>query len=538
MRRWLLATEGVLIALLVAGACLADDAPRQSPILITFDCHMDPLHSFRDLNLRRRIFREWVDAGNWLLDVADRHGAKITFLSVGEFMEFCLEEPDYAFPLLRRMYESGGSVSTHTHREYRVGPHRWREAGNDQDEATVRRVWDDAVGLVDEALRRALGVTDPAEVRKINCLRGTHTPSDLGDYLKMLGEYGFAGIQAGPGEDFAGLFGHYMFHPHRPAADNALAHDEDSPAVLTMAGPVLGATAVHKGVPQDMSLPRVKALFLMEVLNWLRAARTGAPDRVWCLGWAVHGSDIVPERGVSRPWVEPMLGWLDQCFVGKRIGGERIARYASYVDEVRAYERWEKRYPEAPRDSYGEVVRDWGKYPYLPAMATYLWDARYVTALGAPEGAQIHRLIAPPALGGPFDVLVAFTTGEEEQTADVAFLGTRGWAVIDPATGERQGALAHELPIPPAGAIYWPEERYAGMDEVQRAIDAVYPRELPASARPRKGDLIADFDRDGDSKVSRAEFPAPAEVFDRLDANRDGFLDAGEAAAAPAPRRP
>lgn len=49
----------------------------------------------------------------------------------------------------------------------------------------------------------------------------------------------------------------------------------------------------------------------------------------------------------------------------------------------------------------------------------------------------------------------------------------------------------------------------------------------------------ADMDRDGDGKVSEAEFLAPLrEAFQRMDADGDGFLDDAEGAPPPPPSRP
>lgn len=55
-------------------------------------------------------------------------------------------------------------------------------------------------------------------------------------------------------------------------------------------------------------------------------------------------------------------------------------------------------------------------------------------------------------------------------------------------------------------------------------------RKLQALGPPPGGeDRFKAQDKDHDGKVSRAEFQGPANLFDRLDANNDGFLEPGEA---------
>lgn len=54
-------------------------------------------------------------------------------------------------------------------------------------------------------------------------------------------------------------------------------------------------------------------------------------------------------------------------------------------------------------------------------------------------------------------------------------------------------------------------------------------RKLQALGPPPGGeDRFKAQDKDNDGKVSRAEFQGPAPMFDRLDANNDGFLEPGE----------
>ncbi len=67
---------------------------------------------------------------------------------------------------------------------------------------------------------------------------------------------------------------------------------------------------------------------------------------------------------------------------------------------------------------------------------------------------------------------------------------------------------------------------------------------LPASLRAQTPPLgergtsfIARLDRDGDGRVSAAEFDGPPQHFATLDENGDGFLDASEAPSGPPPSR-
>jgi len=61
----------------------------------------------------------------------------------------------------------------------------------------------------------------------------------------------------------------------------------------------------------------------------------------------------------------------------------------------------------------------------------------------------------------------------------------------------------------------------------------------PAQPRgDRRGHFTRRFDRDGDGRVSPAEFPGPGHHFQRFDRNRDGYLSDAEAPPPPPQRRP
>jgi hypothetical protein len=63
-------------------------------------------------------------------------------------------------------------------------------------------------------------------------------------------------------------------------------------------------------------------------------------------------------------------------------------------------------------------------------------------------------------------------------------------------------------------------------------------RDAPgAGPSPGRGGFVRRLDTDGDGKVSRREFDGPADHFDVLDTNGDGYLSADEAPRLP-PRRP
>jgi hypothetical protein len=62
--------------------------------------------------------------------------------------------------------------------------------------------------------------------------------------------------------------------------------------------------------------------------------------------------------------------------------------------------------------------------------------------------------------------------------------------------------------------------------------------EAPAGPPPKRPSFVARLDKNGDHKVSAAEFDGPAEHFKAMDKDRDGFLTEAEAPKGPPPPRP
>ncbi len=450
--------------------------PARSPILVTFDLHMDPMGGAGDDARGWAMYDLWSEGATWLLGVTEPRGARLSFSTVGQFAEYCLADPDGAFPMIERLHESGGSIGTHSHDFVRLGEFAWSPLGANPTAEEIERLWADDVGMVDELVRQALHVADP-QVRGINNLRGTHQPSDAADRYALCEEYGFELSQSGPTEDFAGLFQHYMYHPFRSSTDNELAEDRSGPVIMTHAGPVLGSLGVHKGIQQDMTLPKMQARFLAEALNWIYETRTGQPDRVWCYGWGSHGSDV-SVSGDSRALVEPWLDWLEAHFIGRRIAGSVIARYSSYHEEGRKYRTWEAANPDLSGRGYPSREREWSLYPWLAPVAAHLWDASYVSALRDDAAVQVHRLQASESLNGPYAIVVAFPCAGGRVAVDLSAVDGSPWVRINPSSGAQTVWPATSVPVPPMGAILIPSASCPSLDEQKARIEAAYPVEL------------------------------------------------------------
>ncbi len=60
-------------------------------------------------------------------------------------------------------------------------------------------------------------------------------------------------------------------------------------------------------------------------------------------------------------------------------------------------------------------------------------------------------------------------------------------------------------------------------------IDASEAPNGRPQGKGKRRNFVADFDKDGDDKVSKDEFPGPDDHFDRFDKDGDGYLTADEA---------
>lgn len=437
--------------LLAAAILMLPVAAAAGPIMIVMDLHADPM--FGTPTIQEQVYHEWVDNANWLLDVAEPRGAKVSFLTTGEFAEWAIEDAVAGHAVIQRLYASGGLIGTHSHNRIRIGAHNWQALPPDPTAPQVLQHWNNHVTTINILITAALGLTDPAEIAAVNCVRGTHTPSDDAWRIQLMSDFGFTNHQQGPGEQLFAYFKHYPMNPYRPLGTHFLEHDPSGPVVAAPFGPVLGRNEVHYNIEQDMRMPAVQVRFLLELLNWLHDRHIAETDRVWLTGWASHASDIAPGTP-TRDAMTPMLDWLLEHFVNQPVGGEAAAAFASMVDVRDAFYSWEAAHPGEVSFSYPADETRWDLYPYLIPAAKYLTDAWYDGAMPPVGAVRWHQVTAAATIGGPFPLYVAYTTDTTEAVVDLSpMLGSTQMAAVDPATGAFVVYPTTAVSIPVTGAM-------------------------------------------------------------------------------------
>jgi len=378
----------------------------EPPIMITYDLHADPFVQTMPLDQRRQIYYQWRDNTEWLLDFLEPYGGNVTWLSVGEFMEFILEDQANAIPIMTRLYQNGGSLGTHSHTEINVGPHNWPSLGYNATEEQARKNWDDAIRFVNAVVAKVIGSNETAAIAAVNNIRGGHLPNNRADFYKFMIEYGFPIQEGGAGEPWYQYFGHHIWNPLRPSKTSAWMENLSTPFVYVPSGPVIGKVGIHAGVFQDMSLPNMKKMFLMLYLNWRCHEGSSDSYRIWTFGWASHTHDISP-GSQTRKDVEEFVKWLNDTFVSRRsASGNVIAKWAGRKEVLEAYLDWESTHPGESSFNYPVDVKDYNHYPYLKAVQQTLEKAYYVTEVTnfSHQGVDAHRLVSVET-GRPIYVL-------------------------------------------------------------------------------------------------------------------------------------
>lgn len=367
----------------------------QPAINITMDLHCDPLNGQLTLDARRTFFRKQLANAAWLMDYLEPYGVRVSFLAVGEWYEFCVEDTERAacLPLLARLQASGGILGTHSHTEYYRGVHDWPSIANayaNPDPTDVRRVWDTNKQFTDGAVRLALGLTDPNAIANVNAAAESH--AQLSDPNQLMEEYGFTIREGGADQVMASYFNHVPWNPFRPG-QTAITEDPTTKFVTVPQGMVIGQVGEHLGRWQDGTAARKKAEFLQLYTNWKERNRTGALPKVWAFGWGVHTQDL-DEGSASRAAIMDLIPWLRDEFVGKADRtGKAPARFASYIDVRDEYLAWEAEHPGVSSFNYAATAMDYSLYPYLPWANRYIRSARFDSRI-AVSGANVFLMKA------------------------------------------------------------------------------------------------------------------------------------------------
>lgn len=359
------------------------------PLLVTFDLHADPLPQAQSVDQRKATYRQWLTNAGWLLDAVEPYNARVSFLSTGEFLEFCLEDPDRdtaCFPVLQRLYASGGVFGTHSHLEWHRGLHDWPDFTGAVTEDDITRNWDDAKAMVDQAITVGLGVADPAARAAINTVRGSHLPEGTDAINALMVSSGFTIREGGIEQELVKYFGHIPFNPYRPGACN-LCEDPSRSWMNLPQSTVLGQIGEHYGIWQDGSAGRKQAEILQALVNMRIHSQSGGGEKVWQYGWGVHNSDFDPGRP-ARDAVQALVPWISSELVPR---GEAV--FASYPEARDAFEAWEAAHPGESSFSYAGTAADYSRYPYSSTANRFFRFARYDAALAA-AGASAYLLKA------------------------------------------------------------------------------------------------------------------------------------------------
>jgi hypothetical protein len=420
----------------------------QAPINITFDLHSDPESPVMTIDERRAYFELQLTNAEWLLTFLEPYGVKVSFLAVGEFYEFCVEESEKerCFALQNRLYESGGIIGTHQHTQYWRGSHDWPDTPNgfnNPAEADVRKVWADGHRFTDAAITAALGLTDETAIAAINT--AAESQAQLADPCQLMEEYGYTVRQGGADQTLVPLFGHVPWNPFRPGA-TATAEDLSTPFVTIPQGMVIGHTGLHLGVTQDGRVPRKQAEFLELYTNWRARELSGAAPKVWTFGWGVHTQDL-NEGSESRAAIQEIIPWLSENFIGASSpSGHPIARYASYIEVRDEYLAWEAENPSVSSFNYDLKEADYNAYPYLEWANRYFINATMEDELAGSTDARVFSFLVES-----HKFLLALA-GDAGATVDASILG-ENIRLVNLESGQTNDVAATAVAVPAGGSV-------------------------------------------------------------------------------------
>jgi hypothetical protein len=374
----------------VAPPQAASGAPEyEPPINIFLVLHIDPdmdrlTNTFK---VTPAIYQTTHDEIDWLMDEAERHGLHFTSLYNGWYTKWALEHNDLT--QFEELLAAGHEIGTHAHRlTYDAAQDLWVWQGDKLDKygrpnydfQLAEQSWSDADSYLDALLAQIGSAGENQSMCAV--------PFLCSDEGLLMDEFGFSIAAGGRCEKATSYFGHIVWNPWRPGANDAFGHeleeDLDADYITLDHLAQIGKAEAHG---MDLSVAQMQRRFLMLYVEWLSRERSGAEDRVWSFGFVYH-----PNYGDAfNAELTEFLTWLDENFVSLASPyGNVIARYATASDIAQEYYAWEDEYPGVSSFSY--VLDD--PYPYtyeiVPRM---LEDAAYDATLELGEGISAYRFL-------------------------------------------------------------------------------------------------------------------------------------------------
>ncbi len=406
-----------LLALLVAAPAPA--RAQSEPIRVVFDLHCDPIQNDLPLAKKQEVYQSWLDNLEWTLDETEPYGVQFGFGASGSFLEFVVDEgPDgRGAELLRRLYERGGMIGSHSHEEYRRGTHDWPDTSSSNSE----RIWGDSLEWAERGIDTVFGGELPEALESILDLKEHHFPLTHAEGHALMLAFDL-GICPRGTQSFHGWYDHHVWSPLRCSSEGPLVEDLSTPYVKIPAGGVIGISV--SGVEPDAEPDALfRRQFLQLYLN-RRACERAGDDRVWVFNFAAHAHDLTPDSPTRRDLLA-MAEWLASGF------GSGTAAWNSYRDVKGAFVEWETRHPGASSFDHPSEGVDWDQYPYLPAVATELAGTRWRSDLA--PGPGVLGCLLEDSDGR--SVWVLWSTGRRPSVDLAALTGAASVETVDLETG-------------------------------------------------------------------------------------------------------
>ena len=416
---------------------------QQGPIHVVLDFQCDPIPNFMPYNAKQNGYLTLVQDMTSLFDQLEPLGVKPSFNAVGSFFEFVVQGGTNGpgAQLVRRLYDSGRMVGSHSHREYWNASFDWPDYPWSATLDQSRDSWSDAIQAAYQAIDVCWPSGAPESKAQMVDLKEYHIPQSDAEVHQLFNEFGLH-IRASKGVwPFYDWYDHHVWQPFRPRVDEPLREDLQTSFVACPVGRLVGLDATENQ-GQDMRAEVEKRRFLQVVVNWRHADRTQAPERVWTWGCAVKAQVMDPGSDHVVDAVD-LFSWIQQNFAGRTQPGtgSQVMEFASYRDVYEDYLSWEASHPGQSHFDYPASGPDWSQYPYLRAVAEEMAGFDWTADLAFGNGIDAWRLSR-----GPSDAVLLWRDAGPA-TVDLSGIVGPVVRIVNLETGLVEGYDASAVPV-------------------------------------------------------------------------------------------